>query len=65
MKMTKSQFYIWARTQTRETENEMLTPENREIAGLELVELLPWDNFLHISDCLIDKRIEIIEEETK
>lgn len=65
MKMTKSQFYKWARQQLQETENEMLSPHNRDIADSELVEVLPWDNFVSITSRLIDGKIEIVEEESK
>jgi len=63
--MTKSQFYKWARQQLQETENEMLSPHNRDIADSELVEVLPWDNFVSITSRLIDGKIEIVEEESK
>lgn len=65
MKMTKSQFYKWARQQLQETENEMLYPHNRDIADSEIVEVLPWDNFVSITSRLIDGKIEIVEEESK
>ena len=65
MKMTKSQFYKWARKQTQSTENELLWPHNRDVADSEIVEVLPWDSFVHISRRLIDGRIEIVEEVTE
>lgn len=65
MKMTKSQFYKWARRQLQETENEMLSPHNRDIADSELVEVLPWDNFVSITSRLIEGKIEIVEAESK
>lgn len=65
MKMTKSQFYKWARRQLQETENEMLSPHNRDVADSEIVEVLPWDSFISISSRLIDGKIEIVEEEVK
>ena len=63
MKMTKSQFYVWANKQTQSTENEMLWPHNRDVADSEIVEVLPWDSFVFIASRLIDGKIEIIEEE--
>ena len=65
MKMTKSQFYKWTRQQLQETENEMLSPHNRDVADSEMVEVLPWDNFVSISSRLIDGKIEIVEEEAE
>lgn len=65
MKMTKSQFYKWARKQTQYTENELLWPHNRDIADAEIVELLPWDRFVSIFGMLNDGRIEIVEEVTE
>lgn len=63
MKMTRSQFYVWANKQTQSTENEMLWPHNRDVADSEIVEVLPWDRFVFITSRLIDGKIEIIEEE--
>ncbi len=65
MKMTKFEFYTWANKQTQSTENEMLSPHNRDVADSEIVEVLPWDSFVFITSRLIDGKIEIIEEETK
>lgn len=65
MKMTKSQFYKWARKQTQSTENELLWPHNRDIADSEIVEVLPWDRFVFIASRLMEGRIEIVEEENK
>lgn len=63
MKMTKFEFYTWANKQTQSTENEMLSPHNRDVADSEIVEVLPWDSFVSITSRLIDGKIEIIEEE--
>ena len=63
MKMTRSEFYVWANKQTQSTENEMLSPHNRDVADSEIVEVLPWDSFVFITASLIDGKIEIIEEE--
>lgn len=63
MKMTKSQFYKWARKRIQETENEMLSPHNRDVADSEVVEVLSWDDFVSLSSRLIDGKIEIVEEE--
>ena len=63
MKVTKSQFYVWASKQTQSTENEMLYPHNRDVADSEIIEVLPWDRFVSIISRLIDGKIEIIEEE--
>lgn len=65
MKMTRSQFYVWANKQTQSTENEMLWPHNRDVADSEIIEVLPWDRFVSITSRLIDGKIEIIEEENK
>ena len=62
MKMTKSQFYKWASKQTQSTENEMLSPHNRDVADSEIVEVLPWDRFVFMASSLMDGRIEIVEE---
>ena len=63
MKMTRSEFYTWANKQTQSTENEMLSPHNRDVADSEIVEVLSWDRFVSITSRLIDGKIEIIEEE--
>ena len=63
MKMTKFEFYTWANKQTQSTENEMLSPYNRDVADSEIVEVLSWDRFVSITSRLIDGKIEIIEEE--
>ena len=63
MKMTKFEFYTWANKQTQSTENEMLSPHNRDVADSEIVEVLSWDRFVSITSRLIDGKIEIIEEE--
>ena len=63
MKMTRSEFYTWANKQTQSTENEMLSPHNRDVADSEIVEVFPWDRFVSITSRLIDGEIEIIEEE--
>lgn len=63
MKMTKSQFYKWVSKRIQETENEMLSPHNRDVADSEIVEVLPWDDFVSLSSRLIDGKIEIVEEE--
>ena len=63
MKMTKSQFYKWVSKRIQETENEMLSPHNRDVADSEIVEVLSWDDFVSISSRLIDGKIEIVEEE--
>lgn len=63
MKMTRSKFYTWANRQTQSTENEMLWPHNRDVADSEIVEVLPWNNFVSITSRLIDGGIKIVEEE--
>ena len=63
MKMTRSKFYTWANKQTQSTENEMLSPHNRDVADSEIVEVLSWDSFVFLTSRLIDGEIEIIEEE--
>ena len=63
MKMTKFEFYTWANKQTQSTENEMLSPHNRDVADSEIVEVLSWDRFVSITSRLIGGEIEIIEEE--
>lgn len=63
MKMTKHQFFEWAKRQTQATENEFLEPHNRDVADSEIVEVLPWTDFASIVHRLIDGDIEIIEEE--
>lgn len=65
MKMTKSRFYKWASKQTQSTENEMLSPHNRDVADSEIVEVLPWDRFVFMTSSLMDGRIEIVEEVTE
>lgn len=65
MKMTKSQFYKWASNQTQSTENEMLSPHNRDVADSEIEEVLPWDRFVFMTSSLMDGRIEIVEETNK
>lgn len=65
MQLTKSQFYTWANRQTQSTENEMLSPHNKDVADSEIVEVLPWNNFVSITSRLIDGEIEIVEEKTE
>ena len=43
----------------------MLYPHNRDVADSEIIEVLPWDRFVSITSRLIDRKIEIIEEENK
>ena len=47
------------------TENEMLSPHNRDVADSEIVEVLPWDRFVFMASSLMDGRIEIVEEVTE
>lgn len=63
MKMTKSEFFKWANEQKQWTENEMLSPHNRDIADSEIVDVISWQRFASIINRLIDGAIEIDNED--
>ena len=63
MKMTRNELFNWAKHQTRWTENEVLNPHNPDVADSEIVNVLPWENFVNIINAITEGRIEIEEME--
>lgn len=61
MKMTRNELFKWAKRQTQWTENEALNPHNPDIADSEVVDVLPWENFVSIIYAITEGRIEIEE----
>ena len=62
MEMTKSEFFKWALQKTQYVENEMLSPHNPKVADSEVVDVLSWQMFTHIVNCLLDETIVIKED---
>lgn len=65
MKMTEAQFFQWASQRIQYTENEMLSPHNKDIADNEVVEVISWGDFVDLAYNLINEDIKIVEEEKK
>ena len=63
MKLSRNVFLKWAKSQTQWTENEALNPHNPDVADSEIVEVLPWENFVSIVYGITEGRIEIEELE--
>ena len=63
MKLSRNVFLKWAKSQTQWTENEALNPHNPYVADSEIVEVLPWENFVSIVYGITEGRIEIEELE--
>lgn len=63
MKMTRNELFKWAKQQTQWTENELLNPHNPDVADSEMVDVLPWENFVSIIYAITEGRIEIEEVE--
>ena len=63
MKMTRNELFKWAKSQTQWTENEVLNPHNPDVADSEVVDVLPWENFVSIIYAITEGRIEIEELE--
>lgn len=61
MKMTRNELFKWAKRQTQWTENEVLNPHNPDVADSEIVDVLPWENFVSIIYAITEGRIEIEE----
>ena len=61
MKMTRNKLFDWAKHQTQWVENELLNPHNPDVADNEIVEVLPWENFVFIIYSITEGRIEIEE----
>lgn len=59
MKITRNDFFKWAKNQTQWTENEVLHPHNPDVADNEIVDVLPWKNFVSIIYSITEGRIEI------
>ena len=59
MKMTRNELLKWAKRQTQWTENETLNPHNPDVADSEIVDVLPWENFVSIICAIAEGRIEI------
>ncbi|GEQ32184.1 hypothetical protein B795N_00660 [Marinilactibacillus psychrotolerans] len=62
MKMTRTQFFKWAKQRTQSTENELLWPHNKDIADSEIVEVISWEDFTSLIFAITEGRVEIIEE---
>ena len=63
MKLSRSDLIKWAKKQTQWTENEALQPHNPDVADSEIVDVLPWENFVNIIYAITEGRIEIEELE--
>ena len=63
--MKRNELFNWAKGQTQWTENEALRPHNPDIADSEMVDVLPWENFVSIIHGITEGRIEIEEMEEK
>lgn len=63
MKMTRNELFKWAKGQTQWAENDVLNPHNPDIADSEMVDVLPWENFVSIIYAITDGKIEIEELE--
>lgn len=61
MRLSRNDFFKWAKRQTQWTENEALNPHNPDVADSEIVEVLPWENFVSIIYAITEDRIEIEE----
>ena len=61
MKLSRKDFFKWAKRQTQWTDNELLNPHNPDVADSEIVEVLPWENFVSIIYALTEGRIEVEE----
>lgn len=48
IKMTRNEFYAWVKQRVQWVENEMLNPRNPDIADSEVVEVLPWTEFVSL-----------------
>lgn len=48
IKMTRNEFYAWVKQRVQWVENEMLNPHNPDIADSEVVEVLPWTEFVSL-----------------
>ena len=59
MKMTRNELFKWAKSQTQWTENELLNPHNPDVPDSEIVDVLPWENFVSIIYAITEGRIEI------
>lgn len=65
MKMTRNDFYKWAKQRTQWTENELLNPHNPDIADSEIVEVISWQDFVSLIFQITEGKIEITKEENK
>lgn len=63
MEMTESQFFKWASQRIQYTENECLSPHNKDIADSENVDVIRWNDFVDLAYKLIKEDITIIKEE--
>ena len=63
MKLSRNDLFKWAKGQAQWTENESLNPHNPDVADSEIVEVLPWKNFVSIIYAITEDRIEIEELE--
>ena len=63
MKMSRNDFFKWVKGQTQWTDNDLLNPHNPDVADSEIVEVLPWENFVFIIYEITEGRIEIEEME--
>ena len=63
MKMTRNELFKWAKSQTQWTDNEALNPHNPDVADSEIVDVLPWGNFVNIIYAITEGRIKIKELE--
>lgn len=61
MKLSRNELFKWAKQQTQWTENEALQPHNPDVADSEMVDVLPWENFVSIIYSITEGRIEIEE----
>ena len=61
MKLSRNDFFKWAKRQTQWTENEALRPHNPNVADSETIEVLPWVDFVSIIYAITEGRIEIEE----
>lgn len=63
MKMTRNEFYKWAKQRTQWTENFALNPHNPDIADNEIIEVISWRDFVDLIYQITEGRIEIEELE--
>lgn len=63
MKMTRDELFNWAKHQTQWIENEVLSPHNPDVADSEIIDVLPWENFVYIIYAITEGRVKIEEME--